>query len=231
MIRALDEMTVMANGLVAYARGAGEAKEAQTIDLASILGRLGEERGAEFHAREEVRATGRPVDLGRAIGNVVDNAIRYGGRTGCAGVTGIAVVTVEDDGPGIPDVQLAAVFEPFVRGDDSRNAETRGAGLGLATARTVVATRGGAIALEFRPEGGLRATTTLLASGAVRGQPPESVGRSGAAEEAASSVPRWTREAKKNGVFDRHQIQRRAFPLLSLRRALVSPFWRARCDA
>lgn len=167
MIRTLDEMTVMADGLVAYARGAGEAEEARAVDLGPMLARLCEERGARCDAREAVRVTGRPVALGRAIGNVVDNAIRYGGaaRVFLTRDHDHAVVTVEDDGPGVPPDRLAAMFEPFVRGDDSRSADTGGAGLGLAIARTIVAAHGGTILLENRAEGGLRAVVRLPVQG------------------------------------------------------------------
>src|SRR5207237_661988 len=82
----------------------------------------------------------RPLALRRALRNLVENAVAYGGR---ARVTlrreaGEAVVTVEDDGPGIPEDELERVFEPFVRLEGSRSRETGGVGLGLAIARSVV---------------------------------------------------------------------------------------------
>ncbi|WP_281825536.1 ATP-binding protein [Jannaschia rubra] len=163
MIRTLDEMTVMADGLVAYARGARDAETTRDIDLADLLRRLCGERGAEFDGTEAVAVTGRPVALRRAFGNLVDNAVRYGGsaRVHLSRDGPDAVVTVEDDGPGIPPERLAAVLEPFVRGDDSRSAQTGGAGLGLSIAQTIVAAHGGAITLENGAEGGLRATVRL----------------------------------------------------------------------
>lgn len=163
MIRTLEEMTVMANGLVAYARGAGETEAVQNIDLAQLLARLCEERGAGFEAEGVITVMARPVGLGRAIGNLIDNAIRYGGAAWVRLTRDIgeAIITVEDDGPGIPPERLAEVFEPFVRGEDSRSAETGGAGLGLAIAHSIVAAHGGAIVLENRAGRGLRATVRL----------------------------------------------------------------------
>ena len=83
MIRTLDEMTVMADGLVAYARGAGDGEEAREIDLRTLLVELCEEWGADCDIRSPIWVTGRPVALRRAIGNVVNNALRYGGAARC----------------------------------------------------------------------------------------------------------------------------------------------------
>lgn len=163
MIRTLDEMTVMANGLVAYARGAEDAEKAQNVDLAHQLARLCGERGAGFQADASIEVTARPVALGRAFGNLIDNAIRYGGdaRVRLSRDATGAVITVEDDGPGIPPERLTSVFEPFIRGDDSRSTETGGAGLGLSIARSIIAAHGGTIALENGGAGGLRAIVRL----------------------------------------------------------------------
>ena len=68
---------------------------------------------------------------------------------------------IEDEGPGIPEVDLARVFEPFVRLEESRSRDTGGTGLGLAIARTIVRGHGGDIRLENREGGGLRATVSL----------------------------------------------------------------------
>ncbi len=165
MIRTLDEMTVMADGLVAYARGsgAGEGEETQDIDLADMLARLCADRGAELAPCPPMPMIGRPVALGRAIGNLVDNALRYGSsaQVTLTKAPDKARITVDDTGPGIPDERLTAVFDPFVRGEDSRSADTGGAGLGLAIARNIVISHGGSVSLNNRAEGGLRATVNL----------------------------------------------------------------------
>lgn len=163
MVRTLDEMAVMADGLVAYAKGSRDAEVVERIDLAPFLHRLCEERGATFEARAEAQVRARPVALTRAVGNLVDNALRYGGSaTVFLGRDGSeAVVVVEDGGPGLPPERLEAVFEPFVRGEASRSAETGGAGLGLSIARNIILAHGGMIRLENRAEGGLRAVVCL----------------------------------------------------------------------
>ncbi|WP_017927483.1 ATP-binding protein [Limimaricola hongkongensis] len=162
MIRTLDEMAVMAEGLVSFAREGNEAEPVGEIDLAALLVRLCAERGAVFEGGTAM-VTGRPVALGRACGNLIDNAIRYGGaaRVRLEQARRRAVVSILDDGPGIPEAQLGAMFDPFMRGDNSRSLDTGGAGLGLSIARGIIRAHGGEIALSNRAEGGLAARVTL----------------------------------------------------------------------
>ncbi len=163
MIRTLDEMAVMADGLVSYARGAGDGEEVSLVDLAALLDRICAERGALFQGAVEARVQGRPVALGRALGNLVDNALRYGqaARVYLGIDQGAAIVRIEDDGPGIPQDRIEAMMEPFVRGDASRSSETGGAGLGLAIARTTLVAHGGALRMQNRDKGGLTVIVRL----------------------------------------------------------------------
>ena len=163
IIRTLDEMTVMAEGLIAYAKGTQDAETAQPVDLKALLERLCRERGATFGAAKGVTVSGRPVALGRAFSNLIDNAIRYGGKAEVAlgEQDGEAVVTIADEGPGIPAERLESMFEPFVRGEESRNTQTGGAGLGLSIARSLLLAHGGTLRLENRTPRGLRAIATL----------------------------------------------------------------------
>jgi len=97
----------------------------------------------------------RPTWLRRALRNLIGNALRYGQR---ARVTlrregTMAVIEIEDDGPGIPDDQIGAMMDPFTRGDPSRNSATGGAGLGLCLARAVSDQHGGALILNNRRDG------------------------------------------------------------------------------
>ncbi|SDE81526.1 ATP-binding protein [Limimaricola pyoseonensis] len=163
MVRTLDEMAVMADGLVSYARSGREAEAAEEVELAALLDRLCAERGAVFEGGAAGPVRGRPVALTRAIGNLVDNAIRYGGaaRVRLREAGGMAVVEIDDDGPGIPDERREALFEPFARGEASRSAETGGAGLGLSIARSILRAHGGGVELSNRAGGGLRAVVRL----------------------------------------------------------------------
>ncbi len=178
MVRTLDEMTVMADGLVAYARGDAEVEETGPVDLAALLTHLCGERGAALDVAEGATVAGRPVALGRAVGNLIDNAIRYGGaaRVRLSREGEAATVSVEDDGPGIAPERLDAMMEPFVRGEASRSAETGGAGLGLSIARQIARAHGGTLTLQNRPGGGLRAALRLPLAGMGNGPPnPDSI--------------------------------------------------------
>ena len=73
----------------------------------------------------------------------------------------MAVITIDDQGPGIPDTDLERVFDPFVRLEGSRSRDTGGTGLGLSIARTILQSHGGDIVLSNGPEGGLRAIISL----------------------------------------------------------------------
>ena len=70
-------------------------------------------------------------------------------------------ITIDDQGPGIPEADLERVFAPFTRLDEARGADTGGMGLGLAIARTILRAHGGEVTLENMAEGGLRAVVRL----------------------------------------------------------------------
>ncbi len=113
------------------------------------------------HTNASVRA--QPVALRRCLGNVISNAVKYGG---CARVSagvedGRAVIRVRDGGPGIPPDKLEAVFEPFCRLENSRSRETGGTGLGLTIARNIAERHGGSLTLRNHPGGGLEAVLRL----------------------------------------------------------------------
>ena len=113
----------------------------------------------------------RPLALKRALTNLITNAVIYGGgarvrlvppaSVGAAGA--VLTIEIEDDGPGIPPGELERVFEPFHRGEPSRNRETGGVGLGLPIARNILRAHGGDVVLANRPTGGAKATVTLPA--------------------------------------------------------------------
>ncbi|MFN7169553.1 MAG: ATP-binding protein [Pannonibacter sp.] len=170
IIRTLEDMTVMAESLIAYARGMRDAEPISEIDMAELLSRLCTECGATLSVKDAVMLRGQPVALGRALRNLLDNAGRYGGgaRVQLCQRGGMAEVQIDDDGPGIPPERREDLFRPFVRGEASRNTETGGAGLGLAIARSIVERHGGKITLTNRDEGGLRATMLLLAQPGLR---------------------------------------------------------------
>jgi signal transduction histidine kinase len=101
--------------------------------------------------------------LRRCLGNLIDNAVLYGGSVTIKvdDTPRMLTLRVRDEGPGLPEPELEKVFEPFYRLEGSRSRETGGTGLGLTIARNIAQTYGGDITLRNRPEGGLEAVLTL----------------------------------------------------------------------
>jgi signal transduction histidine kinase len=117
-----------------------------------------------------VQVAGDAGQLGRAIGNLADNAARHAASQVCFSLRADeanALLTVTDDGPGIPPDQRARVFERFTRLDDSRHSGTGGAGLGLAIARDIVRRHGGDLTIETGGRSGTRFVMTVPAGAPV----------------------------------------------------------------
>lgn len=100
----------------------------------------------------------KPQALKRILGNLVDNALKFGGAAEvevARADDGRVAIGVLDRGPGIPEDELAAVFEPFVRLETSRNRDTGGTGLGLSIVKQLAGTLGAEVVLRNREGGGL----------------------------------------------------------------------------
>ncbi len=173
MLADLDELEGMVAATLAFGRDDAAAERLAAIDLAELLRTIGEEvADARPDTAEQVRYGGpdhqvvraRPVAIKRALSNLIQNALNYGGAARIELApprNGVLAVHVDDDGPGIPTSELERVFEPFYRLEASRNRETGGTGLGLPIARNILRAHGGDVALVNRAGGGLRATVTL----------------------------------------------------------------------
>lgn len=175
MLADLGEMEAMITATLAFARDEAATEPAVPLDLAALCRTvLDEAADARPEAAERVAyagperlvARGRPVALKRAVANLVNNALSYGGAARLrllppdAQGQGVRLV-VEDEGPGIPPAELEAVFQPFRRLEASRNRETGGVGLGLPIARNILRAHGGDVVLRNRTNGGLTAEATL----------------------------------------------------------------------
>lgn len=119
----------------------------------------------QVDAPDEILVAGSEELLARALGNLVENARKFSGpsgliRIGARQERGLAILSVSDNGPGIPDEQRRRVFDRFYRGPD-QHAERSGAGLGLAVARAVVARHRGAISIGRADLGGAELTIEL----------------------------------------------------------------------
>jgi signal transduction histidine kinase len=116
-----------------------------------------------WHNHDPAPLSCRANEMRRAIRNLVENAVAYGGQAEVSlrDYSGHYEIVVDDHGPGIPEKDRARVFEPFVRLETSRNLETGGTGLGLTLVKAIAEGHGGRIVLEDRPGGGLRARLVL----------------------------------------------------------------------
>ena len=164
----LDEMEAMITSTLAYLRGEAEQEPLRVADLAAILETLCDDASdaghrASYDGPLQARLACRPIAMKRALANLIGNAVKYGGVAHVSlHDSGTRVeISVEDDGPGIPDDELEVAFEPFRRLDPARNPESGGSGLGLTIARQVAERHGGTVSLRNRPGGGLVATLTI----------------------------------------------------------------------
>ncbi|AZV20540.1 MULTISPECIES: ATP-binding protein [Mesorhizobium] len=159
----IDDMQSMLEGYLAFARGEA-SEDAGRFDLEAYFEKLGEEARLRKRKLSTTLAGDpdvhvRPNAFARLMSNVIGNAFRYA-KTVEVNAThgrGSLLVTIDDDGPGIPADRREDVFKPFVRLDEARNLDASGTGLGLSIARDIARSHGGDITLEDSPLGGLRA--------------------------------------------------------------------------
>ena len=170
MKRDVDEMGRMLEAYLAFARG--EASEsAEPADIRALLEVFvsdAERTGhiASLHVEGDPVVRVRPQAFRRLLGNLVANAARYGDKIEIVAVHDdrYLTVSVDEDGPGIPEEMREEVFKPFLRLDAARNQDgDAGTGLGLAIARDIARGHGGDVTLEDSPLGGLRARVRVPA--------------------------------------------------------------------
>jgi len=150
-----------------FIRGERRTESHQDVDLVALLQELQDRYQAlgqtvTWSGTDVALLRGRPLALKRALGNLLDNALQYGGSATLElsrPAPQLLRLDILDDGPGLPENQLERVFEPFYRppGQDS----ARGLGLGLAIARACILAHGGELQLRNRPQGGLCARILL----------------------------------------------------------------------
>lgn len=171
VIQSLDEMQRMVEATLAFAKDEANREESSRVDLAEFLDAI----VTDYQdMKQPVTLEGeppserlvfafRPIAMRRALRNLIDNAVRYGGeaRVGFTAGTDSVTITIRDRGPGIPEEQLERVFEPFLRLESSRSEETGGIGLGLAIARSNIHAHGGTLTLANAVGGGLVVSVIL----------------------------------------------------------------------
>jgi len=164
----IEEMDALIGQAMAYVRGETTPERRERFDLSLLAEDCAAgffETGAAvtFANGDDLPIEADPAALRRALANLIANAVKFGGaaRVKALSEDGRATIIVEDDGPGLPDEELEAVFEPFNRAERSRSRETGGAGLGLTVARQAARAFGGDVTLTNRPGGGLTARLNL----------------------------------------------------------------------
>lgn len=163
------DMERMIAAYLDFARGEGE-EEPVRVDCSDILSRVVaaacRQEGVEVHLETEgdMSVMLRPLAFERCITNLVGNAVKY---AGAAWVRAQAFdeyieITVEDNGPGVPEAMREDVFKPFFRAESSRNQKTGGVGLGLPIAQDIIHAHGGQIRLDdSAAHGGLKVVIDL----------------------------------------------------------------------
>ena len=163
----INDMEKMLEGYLAFARGEG-GENTVAINLGALLDEVAasaRREGAtiDLHIEGDITLPLRRNAFKRALANLISNSARHADhisiRVGKR--ENAIVITIDDDGPGIPADKRKEVFRPFYRLDTSRNRETGGVGLGLAISRDVIRGQGGDITLDASPLGGLRARIRL----------------------------------------------------------------------
>ncbi|MGI0527190.1 ATP-binding protein [Rhizobium giardinii] len=165
----VEDMQSMLEGYLSFARGEAE-EDVGELKLHDLMNRLtleaelqGKTVTTTVEGDDNVRV--RPNAFTRLVANLASNAYRYANtvhidaRHGTKWIT----VTVDDDGPGIPEASRDDVFKPFFRLDEARNLDSSGTGLGLAIALDIARSHGGNVILSDSPLGGLRAVVRVPA--------------------------------------------------------------------
>lgn len=164
----LAEMEALVHASLEFMKGLETGERPQPVDVTALLESLqadAVELGGQVALQGSVAAPylGRPQALKRCLGNLLDNALKYGKSVAILVEDDQErlVIRIQDQGPGIPEAELERVFEPFYRVEGSRSRDTGGTGLGLSIARSIAQLHGGTLTVRNLGQGGLEAVLTL----------------------------------------------------------------------
>lgn len=179
MLDDIDLMNASIESAISYVRDGGATETPEMTDLPSIIQTICSQFEDSGHTvtyvgPRHLEVSCLPGALERAIANLIDNAVKFGGAATVRLATPHGrdiAIDVEDEGPGIPDIEKARVTEPFYRADATRHS-VGGFGLGLSIALTVARHHRGSLTLHDRTPRGLRARLTFPLHG-----PPNATSR------------------------------------------------------
>lgn len=173
MISDISRMERMITQILAFVRGEQKPTPPPRTNLGDVVSAYVRDRAATGEplilkappSSPALLVSIDPDDLVRILANLIDNALRYGG--GSEVVIEVrsggdrAIITISDQGPGVPESEAEQIFEPFYRLENSRSGETGGTGLGLAIVRAITRRVGGEVTLSNRSPRGAVATLIL----------------------------------------------------------------------
>ncbi len=169
----LDELDVMVKGALQSVKDSAVHENVADVRIDRLVERL---TTAAIAAGARIAldvpplvVRGKPLALKRALGNLIDNGLRYGERieVGASTAAGMLTLTIRDHGPGLPESSREEIFEPYVRLEHGKETHREGSGLGLGIARGILREHGGDVRLDNAPGGGLVATVRLPAAPAA----------------------------------------------------------------
>ena len=160
MSKDIDEMERMLNDYLQFAKTQTQ-ENTTTVNLNNLFTMIKKEYGDEkisfYIDNSEILLKGRPTALKRSFENIIQNGLVYGNKVeiNIQKSNKRVIITIEDDGPGIPEDQYKNVFKPFFRLDKSRSLNQSGVGLGLAIVEDIINSHGGSIQLGRSKYNGL----------------------------------------------------------------------------
>ena len=161
----IDEMEKMLNDYLQYAKSQSEEDyvEIDINELVLDILRNFDSSKYEYKIIEKVKIYGRKNLLRRSLSNIVENGLSYGDKiyVEIKKSVGNAIVTIQDNGPGLPKKEYENVFKPFYRVDKSRSLNRSGVGLGLSISQDIVKSHGGNISLSESKFKGLAVKVSL----------------------------------------------------------------------
>ena len=163
----IKEMTAMLNSYVSFVRG--ETPETiENIQLNNLIKNICQNLDREKYEITEtysrkIDTSGRPLQIKRAIQNILDNARRYASKIqiDVSANNDECFISISDNGPGIPEKNYEDVFKPFFTLDPSRNKMKGESGLGMTISRDIIRSHGGDIKLSPSAIGGLKTVINL----------------------------------------------------------------------
>lgn len=165
-IATLVEMECMTEAILSFAKKDLNKEKSCKINLYVLLDSIVADfvdlrKKAHIEGTKDIIISCRPLSLKRALLNCIENSIKYSGEVYVSlnSMEGGAIISIQDNGPGIPEEYIDNIFEPFFKADKSR--ASPGVGLGLSIARTIISEHGGCISIKNKDDCGIIITIKI----------------------------------------------------------------------